>query len=276
MDRREESRQGQRSGAHQRSPRRDGASTGARHRQSDVRAQGGRLPQVYYQRRRAAAVIALVIIVLLVAWALSAIGGSSEESASPVASTATSSKAVSPSTSASLTPTAEPGSDSDSGGVPAAPAASDESAAARSDEETPTSTALAANLPVCDINALLMTASTDHPTYAAGALPVFYMGLKNTSPVDCVVNVDENPLRFEVYDLATNQRMWSDVDCNTAVKTGQQELKAGEEIYFQAKWSRTSSAPEKCTQRETVPAADYYLHTVIGNNASEPATFNLK
>lgn len=219
-----------------------------------------RLPEVYYQRRRVAAVVVLVVVVLLLVWLLSSLGGNNSDNTAEVATTA-----------AETTPTSSSATSSSHASSSASSSAAESSSAHSSTTSEPQAAGVA-----CQLDQLVMTASTDHSSYAAGELPTFYMALKSNAPADCTINFDQETLRFEVYDLATNQRVWSDVDCNPAVKTGEQVLKAGEEIYFQAKWSRTSSAPQQCSQRPAVPAADYYLHTVVGINASQPATFTLK
>ena len=72
-----------------------------------------------------------------------------------------------------------------------------------------------------------------------------------------------------------NQRVWADIDCNDPVGTGTKVFKAGEEKYYKTQWSRLYSDPQTCTGRAEVAPGGYYLHTVIGDNASAPFTFNL-
>ena len=119
-------------------------------------------------------------------------------------------------------------------------------------------------------------ASSNQVTYEAGVQPTFYMTVVNPTRTDCEIDLDENTLRFEVYDLATNNRVWSDIDCFDSVQTGDEVFEAGEERFFESVWSRTASAPDQCEDRPAVPAGSYLLHTVVGDNPSEPHTFNLR
>ena len=78
-----------------------------------------------------------------------------------------------------------------------------------------------------------------------------------------------------IRDRATNQRVWADTDCYPSVTTGRQTFEAGTEKPFEARWSRADSKPGQCDGRQPVPAGSYYLHTVIGDNASDAMPFNL-
>lgn len=102
------------------------------------------------------------------------------------------------------------------------------------------------------------------------------MTVNNPTAVDCEVDLSDNVLRFEVYDLATNQRIWADVDCNPSEGDGEETFEADSERHYQAVWSRTTSSPDTCASREPVGAGSYFLHGVIGQNASNSHTFNLR
>ena len=128
----------------------------------------------------------------------------------------------------------------------------------------------------CDLHNLQVTAHSDKAYYAGGDQPTFYMSIENPTDHDCAVNLDENPLRFEVYDLNTNHRMWADTDCYPAVITGNQEFKAGQTRHFEAVWSKTNSAPGECNHRPATPEGNYFLHAVVGDNASDALTFALR
>lgn len=230
---------------------------------------------MYYKRRQAAAVVALVVLALVIVLVLSRCSGGSS---TPTAET---SAAQSPTAAAtSSNPSSEQAS--------AKPAASDASEAASESAEgrprdskepsaRPGSTPVAADAKQsCELADLRISARTNQPNYREGEQPVFYMTVSNPTKADCVIDLDQEPLRFEVYDLNTNQRVWSDIDCNPAVSKGSQTFASGKERYFEAAWSRTASAPGACQNREPVPAAGYYLHTVLGTNPSQAVTFNLR
>ena len=221
---------------------------------------GRRHPQqVYYQRRRAAAVVVLVVLALLLVWILSSLGGNNEENTAQVAETTTSKPAEV--TTSEVTSEAKP-----------APS----SAAKPAEKSTAEKTTSAAPKDSCTIDDLVVSARTDQPNYGEGILPTFYMTIENPTAVDCIIDFTEATPRFEVYNLTSNERMWADIDCNDSVGEGEQTIPPGEERFYQATWSRTTSAPERCEDRQRVEPGSFYLHTVVGNNASQPATFNLR
>ena len=221
-----------------------------------------RLPEEIYQRRRAAAAVVVLIVVALLVWGLSALArsGGSDNSGN------TDAAAASTTTSAAATATTTTSASSETSTT------STTESATESESETTT----AASGDGCTLDDLEISASSDQATYPAGARPTFYMTVANPTRSDCKVNLDDEVLRFEVYSLTTNARIWSDIDCFPSVKTGEETFKAGEERFFEAVWSRTGSAPEQCDDRAAVPAGSYLLHTVIGDNPSEPHTFNVR
>lgn len=218
--------------------------------------------EVIYQRRRIAALVALLVAVALIIWAVVALRGDSPQETRTTAETTTSDSGEANSSEVA-TSSAE---------ISTSPSPS-ESAEATT---TSSSATLAADAKkTCELSDLEITASTDKPNYAAGEQPQLFMTVRNPTAAECEINLDDEVLRFEIYDLASNARVWSDVDCNPAVETGIRSFPAGEERYFQAIWSRTTSAPQQCSQRQEVPAGAFYLHTVIGTNPSQALTFNL-
>ncbi|AIT61833.1 hypothetical protein [Corynebacterium doosanense] len=224
-----------------------------------------RLPEEIYQRRRAAAAVVVLIVVALLVWGLSALArsGGSDNSGN------TDAAAASTTTSAAATATTTTSASSETSTTSTT---STTESATESESETTT----AASGDGCTLDDLEISASSDQATYPAGARPTFYMTVANPTRSDCKVNLDDEVLRFEVYSLTTNARIWSDIDCFPSVKTGEETFKAGEERFFEAVWSRTGSAPEQCDDRAAVPAGSYLLHTVIGDNPSEPHTFNVR
>ena len=210
--------------------------------------QNNRHPEIIYIRRRIAAVVILVVVAGLLIWLMSVVGGGKKTNAedpSAVATTASSTAAPSSTSSASASST-----DSDS----SASSSASHSLAAPSDARStePTTSAERGTKNTCELKDLVISARSDQDSFDAGQQPRFYMTVDNPTNVDCEIDLAENPLRFEVYDLDTNKRIWSDMD-----------------------WSRTSSAPNSCNKRENVPEGGYYLYTLVGTNHSDPITFNL-
>ncbi|MDK8823859.1 hypothetical protein QP980_08295 [Corynebacterium coyleae] len=219
------------------------------------------LPPEIYMRRRVAALVILLVVVALLVWALSAMarsGGSGSDGATETSTeqtvnptVATEPTVAAPEESTSETPSASPSGEPSS--VEAAPARTG----------------------ACELKDLRIKALPNQPSYAAGTEPVFYMEVENPTDTDCVIDLDENILRFEVYDMRTNERMWADTDCYQPVVSGTQTYKAGEKQGYQARWSGTVSQPGKCDDRPAIEPGSYFLHTVIGDNASEAAPFNI-
>jgi len=274
---------------------------------------------VYYRRRRLAALFALLVIIGVVATLLFI--RSNHESATvavtePIASTPRATGG------APATPTGSPKATSASGGgagsEPAAEvatevattpgtaagtrtggtggasgaggkksvthttAASDDAQADDTKDDDAESEAAQAK-DTCDLSDLKIEASTDHFSYEEGQLPNLYMKVANPTKADCIIDLTDNVIRFEIYTMDTNQLLWSDVDCNDPAETGKQTFKANSERYFKVQWSRTSSAPNACIDREPAPAGDYYMHAAIGKLHTEEGvvhsdafTFNLQ
>ena len=220
------------------------------------------LPPEIYRRRRVAALVALLVVVVLLVWGLSAMARSGGGEAD-----------VSTSTSPTTTPVTEPTVPEPGAATPSESEAAKESASG--EPSSPAERTEAAPSGTCELKDLRVVASTNQPSYAVGEQPVFYMEVQNPTDADCVIDLDANIMRFEVYDMATNQRVWSDVDCFDPVFAGQETFPRDSKRGFEARWSGTSSQPNVCTDRQPVPAGSYYLHTVIGDNASDAVPFNL-
>lgn len=239
--------------------------------------------EVIYKRRRLAALVILLVVVVLIIAGVTALrgGGSSEESenaaaTSPLVTTSAVEANTGDAAGSSVDSTEDPDATdtADSSDAPEEPSESEEpttSPSATSTEE-PAEDAKE----TCELSDLLITASSNKPNFGPGEQPQLYMTVGNPTKEDCEIDLDDSVLRFEVYDLASNARIWSDVDCNPAVETGTRVFPAGEERFFQAIWSRTGSASGQCSNRQLVPEGSYFLHTVIGDNPSQAHTFNLR
>lgn len=231
-------------------------------------AQPKKLPQEVYTRRRVAALVVILVVVALFIWAVTSLFGGSgkDNNADSVAVTST----TAPQETFAASATSETSQSTESS------TSSKSSEAEESTESSEPSTPLAADAKrTCELADLQITATAAEDTFAPGALPVFYMRVHNPTAADCVINLDENQLRFEVYGLSTNARMWADTDCYPAVETGEQVFKSNSDRNFKAEWSRRTSKPGQCTDRQEAPTGGYYVHAVLGDNPSAPTPFNL-
>lgn len=224
-----------------------------------------RLPEVIYIRRRVAALVVLLVLIGSVTSFLVYVSKSA--STETITATPTSSPTTSTSTQASTSNKAEKTGDTRTGED-------------TSTNGTSTGTSTANNLtPVkkdtCELQDLIVEARSDQPSYTTGTQPHFYLTVRNPTTADCVIDLREEQLRFEVYDLATNTRVWSDIDCNASEDSSARTFPAESERHYEAIWSRTYSAPGSCSGRESVPAGSYLLYTLVGTNNSDGQTFNL-
>lgn len=214
-------------------------------------------------RRRVAALVILLVVVALLVWGLSAFarsGKSDEPETTPEA----------PATTLATEPTVQLSGESETETETATSTTAAEPATTK--EET---VAAPAAKGTCELADLRIHASSNQPSYAAGSQPVFYMEVENPTDADCTIDLDDNLLRFEVYDMASNDRIWSDTDCYPPVAGGDVEFAPGEKRRWEARWSGTASQPGQCDNRPTVQAGSYFLHGVIGDNASDASPFNI-
>lgn len=245
-----------------------------------------RQPEYIYRRRRIVVAVLAVVIVALLIWGVNALlslgKDESPEAASSSSALPTSVGGKPQLTGAETAPEGgnaqkgaeSPQEDKDSGGEVSGSQepTSEESSASRgaaTDNQGDSGT--------CTVDSLEVVAQSDSGDYPAEQLPVFHISVSNPTKVDCVIDTSKDSLRFEVYSMQDNSLMWVDTDCNDPVVSGKETFPAGDTRVFEAQWSRTQSAPDQCTsgERAEVPTGSYYLHGVIGNNASEPVPFNL-
>ncbi|AKE39922.1 Hypothetical protein NG00_01781 [Corynebacterium camporealensis] len=224
------------------------------------------LPREIYQRRRVAALVVVLVVVFgFIAIAIALFGGDDTNEAAESSTQEVTTEETTPETSEAESSESEvPESESEE-------SESEEESASESEEPS----VEAGAKDTCELSDLNIVASTPESTVSDGDLPTFYMTVENPTAADCVIDLDEDTLRFEVYNMRTNERIWSDVDCYAPVETGELTVEPGEDRIFEAEWSRLRSAEGECTNREPAGNGAYYLHAVIGDNPSEPTPFNL-
>ncbi|MDV2430580.1 hypothetical protein RAE08_05450 [Corynebacterium tuberculostearicum] len=228
------------------------------------------LPEEIYKRRRVAALIIVLVLAVVLIWAaVAAFGGSSEEPADTAAPAPTSADEE---TSSSAAPES-------SGTVSETKTSAEGASESKAAESEPSSAAPASSeaaKKTCDLADLQVRTSMLNYSVPEGELPKFFMTVTNPTAADCKIDLDKNLLRFEVYKMADNQRVWSDTDCYASVQTGSQTFPAGKDVKFEAEWSRQASKPGECTDRPAAEPGAYFAHTVIGDNSSPPQDFTLR
>lgn len=238
-------------------------------------------PPEVYRRRRIAALVAIILVVALIWWFISRLGGNSDTE-NTASNTEVTTESVSPpnlpkpkdSTAAS---TAASGSQvaGESSSETTGESAS-ESVSETAGESTTAETEQKEHRDTCSVNDLDLTAKPAKATFAAGELPSFFVTIENPTKADCVVDFDSSKLLFEVFRLDNYQRVWGDLDCNASDVTDTRTIEAGKSVNFElGAWSRTTSAPNQCDDRKPVDPGAFLLYAHVGDNVSEPATFNL-
>lgn len=228
------------------------------------------LPEEIYKRRRVAALIIVLVLAVVLIWAaVAAFGGSSEEPADTAAPAPTSADEE---TSSSAAPES-------SGTVSETKTSAEGASESKAAESEPSSAAPASSeaaKKTCELADLDVRTSMLNYSVPEGELPKFFMTVTNPTAADCKIDLDKNLLRFEVYKMVDNERVWSDTDCYASVQTGSQTFPAGKDVKFEAEWSRQASKPGECTDRPAAEPGAYFAHTVIGDNSSPPQDFTLR
>lgn len=140
--------------------------------------------EVIYKRRRMAALLVLLVVIALIIWAVVALrGGSSEpEEEQPTNAVVTSSmESSTTSSSSSKESTTEATTEEETSSA----------------EPTATSTVAADAKKTCELSDLVISASTNQPTFSGSAQPELFMAVHNPTAVDCEIDLEENKLRFE-------------------------------------------------------------------------------
>lgn len=236
-------------------------------------------------RRRVAALLIVLVVVALMVWGLSAWArsGQGENAAQETTSAETTESPTSSASSTSSAPATEPtvpapgeSTATVTTQVSASETERETNAETKPETEPEESTVAApARVGACELKDLIVRATPNQPSYKAGVQPVFYMEVENPTDTECAIDLNDHLLRFEVYDMATNERIWADTDCYPSVVTGTERYAPGETRGYQARWSTTASKPGQCSNRPAVGPGSYYLHAVIGDNASDAAPFNI-
>ncbi|CAM2943135.1 Secreted protein [Corynebacterium falsenii] len=224
-------------------------------------------------RRRIAAVVVIVLVILLIWWIVSALSGG-DNNAATTANTASQSSTVSSSAKPSESKKADASASSSESESPSG----SESATDTAKPSDPNAAGAegAEGKDTCTVADLQVTATPGEPTFPAGQLPKFFATIKNPTKADCVVDFNTNQLKFEVFTMNNYERVWADTDCNAPEVTGDVTIPAGRSVNYELEaWSRTTSAPGKCDNRQPVSPGNYLLYAHVGDNTSQPATFNL-
>jgi hypothetical protein len=128
--------------------------------------------------------------------------------------------------------------------------------------------------PVCDLNLVTVTASTDAGSYAAGQNPVLGMKVTNGGATPCQVNVGTSQMEFQVTSGA--DRIFSSRDCQATSEDLVKTILPGKSETANFVWQRNRTT-EGCNVVNAKPGAGTYVFTAsLGNKVSPKAVFQLR
>jgi len=124
---------------------------------------------------------------------------------------------------------------------------------------------------ICAPDQLQLFARTDQVSYDPEVLPQLWMGVRNISSLECVVNVGTDRQRYVI--TSGSDLVWSSEDCQEGSVPYEVVLGPGSERETSSiPWDRTRSSPETCdSDRPLMPAggASYHLKVFLGDQSSE-------
>jgi hypothetical protein len=142
---------------------------------------------------------------------------------------------------------AEPGLTAPTVGPPATPTATKKPrrtptpTATPTATPTPTSDSAAAGPMKCAKSVLSVRLKTDRDTYSGSQKPKLYLGVKNSGPNACLVDLGSKALSFTI--ISGNDRIWSSDDCQGKGTSDIRLLKPGQTLWARSVWSKVRSAP---------------------------------
>lgn len=198
---------------------------------------GGKPPEIYW-RRRIVAAIGVVLVIVVIYFLVSSPGGKTKKD--------TASGAVSPPATTSANPTSSPGAN-----------------------------ATAATSRTCTAADVTLTLTPNPVNFAAGALPVFDVGIKQAGPSAC--RLDTAATGTELKITSGSDRIFSSLDCPTdaTINARQFLLAPAANETFQVTWNRKRSAPSCAAVAAAPGAGTYHAVLTIQGIASKDVTFTL-
>lgn len=140
---------------------------------------------------------------------------------------------------------------------------------------SPTSDAQAAGPLSCAKSVLSAKLKTDRDSYSGSQKPKFYLGVKNSGTVECLVDLGSKALSFTV--ISGNDRIWSSDDCQGKGTSDVRLLKPGQTLWARAVWSKVRSAPGCPKGMDSAKPGYYRLDgTAGGVKADRRAVFQVK
>ena len=105
----------------------------------------------------------------------------------------------------------------------------------------PTSDSAAAGPMSCAKSVLGVKLKVDQRTYGAKQKPKLFLGVKNSGPVECLVDMGSKALSFTI--VSGKDRIWSSDDCQGKGTSDVRTLKPGQTLWARAVWNKVRSQP---------------------------------
>lgn len=139
----------------------------------------------------------------------------------------------------------------------------------------PTSDSAAAGPVTCAKSVLSVRLKTDRDAYTGSQKPKLYLGVKNSGPSACLVDLGSRALSFTV--ISGNDRIWSSDDCQGKGVSDIRLLKPGQTLWARSVWSKVRSAPGCPKGMDTAKPGYYRVEGSAGGvKPSRRAVFQLQ
>ncbi|HUR73018.1 MAG TPA: hypothetical protein VMZ00_02005 [Sporichthya sp.] len=121
---------------------------------------------------------------------------------------------------------------------------------------TPTSDSQAAGPLSCAKSVLTVKLKADREVYSGSAKPKLYLGVKNSGPNECLIDMGSKALSFTI--ISGKDRIWSSDDCQGKGTKDVRLLKPGQTMWARAVWSKVRSTPG-CPKGMPAAKPGYYV-----------------
>ncbi|WP_333763025.1 caspase family protein [Streptomyces sp. IBSBF 2390] len=134
----------------------------------------------------------------------------------------------------------------------------------------------ASTLPNCTASVVQLALRSVHNSYSPDQTPTFELTAKNSSNVDCKIDLGPKNAVLTVTPADTDSTFWSSADCPRGAGNLVFRVPAGESITYTVKWNRRPSGPHCATPHAgSAKAGTYLLEARTPGFAKPQASFVL-
>jgi hypothetical protein len=121
---------------------------------------------------------------------------------------------------------------------------------------SPTSDSAAAGPLSCAKSMLSVRLKADRDVYSGSTKPKLFLGVKNSGPNECLVDMGSRALSFTI--ISGKDRVWSSDDCQGKGTRDIRLLKPGQTLWARAVWGKVRSSPG-CPKGMAAAKPGYYV-----------------